>query len=158
MPRSHKIDEVRHIKRISSWYLIMVDQLYKMGRSSQCWDVSSKKKYVPHEGSAWRSTRKPHWMKRFVLKNTQGRVLLAEYAARLSMICKLLREIPGLCPLYTFTSRIFTLNNISLTFLSVGAAILNHFPLAVGQLKFPIMADDYFTKWVEDEAVSQIST
>src|ERR1051325_9985358 len=38
-----------------------------------------------------------------------------------------------------------------------GADILGSFPVAPGQLKFLIEAGDYFTKWVEAEAVSRIS-
>ena len=38
-----------------------------------------------------------------------------------------------------------------------GADILGPFPVGTGQLKFLIVAVDYFTKWVEAEAVARIS-
>ncbi|XP_058783456.1 uncharacterized protein LOC131658141 [Vicia villosa] len=39
-----------------------------------------------------------------------------------------------------------------------GADILGPFPIAPGQLKFLIIVADYFTKWIEAEAVARIST
>lgn len=38
-----------------------------------------------------------------------------------------------------------------------GSNILGPFPLVGGQLKFIIVAVDYFTKWVEVEAISRIT-
>jgi len=35
--------------------------------------------------------------------------------------------------------------------------IVGHFPLAPGQLKFLIVAIDYYTKWIEAEAVAKIT-
>ena len=38
-----------------------------------------------------------------------------------------------------------------------GVDIVGPFPLAPGQLKFLIVGVDYFTKWIEAEAVSRIT-
>lgn len=40
------------------------------------------------------------------------------------------------------------------SFYQYGSYILGPFPVAVGHLKFLIVVIDYFTKWVEAEAVS----
>ncbi|RDX82664.1 hypothetical protein CR513_36516, partial [Mucuna pruriens] len=56
------------------------------------------------------------------------------------------------------TPRAPAFGHIPMAILQRGVDILGPFPVAPGQLKFLIVAIDYFTKWVEAELVATISS
>lgn len=62
-----------------------------------------------------------------------------------------------LCSLHTFSRRVIALIIFPWHFYEEGYDILDPFPLATGQLKFLIVAVQYFTKWVEIDDVPQIT-
>lgn len=55
------------------------------------------------------------------------------------------------------TTHKFTRNNTSMVVLRLGVNILGQFPPTVGQVKFLIVAIDYFTKWIKAEPVVTIT-
>src|ERR1051325_4304331 len=87
----------------------------------------------------------------------KGRVLLAYSNKGLSRIRGTVLKVSNIRSSHSHSVRVPAHRFGPVAFLSVEGDILGPFPVAPGQLKFLIVAVDYFTKWVEAEAVSRIS-
>jgi hypothetical protein len=61
------------------------------------------------------------------------------------------------CQRISTTSRGFELHFLTLAFLIVGVDLVGPFPRGKKSVRFTVMAADYFTKWVEAEALSSIT-
>ena len=93
--------------------------------------------YEDHVRASRGDLRKPRGGKIISFQGDSRRVLLAISEGRL---CKIRPAIYSPWPFHTW-----------------GIDILGPFPLAIRQMKYLIVAIEYFTKWIEAEPVAQIT-
>ncbi|KAL2226842.1 UNVERIFIED_CONTAM: Pol polyprotein [Sesamum indicum] len=86
----------------------------------------------------------------------ETRIFLADHAQRHEIIRPKMCELPKICIPNTCTQRPYANSQDHLPLRPVGNHILGLFPPARGKKKFIVVAVEYFSKWVEAEAVAKI--
>ena len=84
-------------------------------------------------------------------------ILLAHHAKGHTNLCQNLQQVSKVQQYYQATVRRVNPNDSPWLFAQWGLDIIGSFPIAVRQLKFLILGIDYFTKWVEAEALATIT-
>ncbi|RDX67173.1 hypothetical protein CR513_53983, partial [Mucuna pruriens] len=147
--------EARKLRREASKYVLIAQQLYRRGFSYpllRCLDLDEAKYAMKevHEGVM----QDLHWWSGLGEQSNQGRFYWSilkkdcmEFVRRYDKCQQFskLHKAP-LKPLHSVMS--------PWPFHTWGVDILGPFPFMVGQVKFLIVAIDYFTKWVEVESIT----
>ena len=90
--------------------------------------------------------RKLLWSKSACTQSSQDRFLLAQHESRLDNTSQELWQVPALCQYYSTTSWRPKCNIFTLALLTIKEGV-----------RFAVVAVDYFTKWVEMEALVNIT-
>ena len=90
-------------------------------------------------------------------QTNSSEVLLTHQAKGCLNLCQSLRQVSKVQQYYQATVKRVNPNDSPWLFAQWGLDIIGSFPIAVRQLKFLILGIDYFTKWVEAEALATIT-
>ena len=107
--------------------------------------------------SARYTKRKPRWGKILSKKGVQSRILLANPPERRIQHRQSMRQMSTLRKCLDETKRDDDTHIFTMAFCPVGNWYYGSIPFRKKQLKFLIMAIDYFTKWVEAKLVTMIT-
>ncbi|RDX76099.1 hypothetical protein CR513_43952, partial [Mucuna pruriens] len=152
---SNDPQEARKLWKEASRYVVVSRQLYRRGFSYpllKCLDIKDGE-YVIKE-----------MYKGICGTHIGGRALTSKIARKQDTVGRLSRRTTQtsredviICGYTQSTTRATTLDHLTMVVLYVGVHILGLFPLTTSQIKFLIVAIDYFTKLVEAEPVATIT-
>src|ERR1051325_7006097 len=151
-------EKAKRLKKISSRFVVESGKLYRLGRATpmlRCVgekDMSVVMKEV-HEGVCGNHGGGRALASRILRVGYYWPTLTRDCLEYVAQCSKCQTFVPAIHTPSEFLHAVLA----PWPFYQWGADILGPFPVAPGQLKFLIVAVDYFTKWVEAEAVSRIS-
>jgi len=105
-----------------------------------------------------RNLRSPFGSENHCGASSKSGILLADNKERCPSIHGNVPRMPKIRARIQYVARRVTPDRHALAFQSLGVDILGPFPLAKGQVKFLIVAVDYFTKWIEAKPIATITT
>jgi len=102
--------------------------------------------------------RESHRWSSSLVEGCSHKILLANYEGRLHKVCTAVQAVPTTWWLAQGAPEELRSIYSPWSFHIWGIDILGPFPLAMRQMKYLVVAIEYFTKWIEVELVAQITT
>nr|KYP52748.1 hypothetical protein KK1_025283 [Cajanus cajan] len=147
-------DEARKMRLRLAKFVIVGDELFKRGISTpllKCLDLFHRVDPPIHMWHPFRCTFNG-------AQSTPSRILLAHFEIELPRLCTKVQRMLAIRQLTSATTRNFSPDDVVMPFSQWGMDILGPFPPAKGQLKFLLVAIDYFTKWIEACPLAKITS
>jgi hypothetical protein len=116
------------------------------------------RRYRTDEGDTCRIVWIPYWVQTSSGKSFPTRILLAEGSFGRNRFGSKVRKLPKMCKRSEATFVIDSADTTNLVIAKMGLDLLGPLPPAQGNLRYVVVAVEYFSKWIEAKPLATITS